>query len=320
MKRIYTLGETVYDIIFSSGKIESSCVGGSVVNTSVSLGRLKNPVHLISQYGRDKIGETIETFLNKNNINTDYIYRYSDVKTPLALAFLNEFRDAKYEFYKEKPHKHLDVSIPDFQENDILLFGSYFSINLDLRDNVLEIVKSAKDKKCLIIYDPNFRNPHKAELEKLKQNIMENIEFSDIIRGSKDDFVNIFGLDSPNEIFNLINKENKILIFTDGGKKTYFRSSFLKFDIEVPEVEVISTIGAGDNFNAGLIHFLLGLDKSEILKLLDLSALNIDSFNEIEDKWQNAISNGISFAQEVCKSYHNYISLDFASSLMKGEN
>ena len=64
----------------------------------------------------------------------------------------------------------------------------------------------------------------------------------------------------------------------------------------------VSTIGAGDNFNAGIIY---GLLKYQVRKQ-DLPTLD-------KDKWQKIIQCGIDFSVEVCQSYDNYISSDFAN-------
>ena len=39
MRKIYTIGETVLDIIFKNGQPVASKAGGSMLNTAVSLGR-----------------------------------------------------------------------------------------------------------------------------------------------------------------------------------------------------------------------------------------------------------------------------------------
>jgi fructokinase len=59
----------------------------------------------------------------------------------------------------------------------------------------------------------------------------------------------------------------------------------------------VSTIGAGDNFNAGVIY---GLIKYNI-GYHDLPLIN-------EATWDKIIQCGIDFSAEVCQSYLNYIS------------
>jgi fructokinase len=63
----------------------------------------------------------------------------------------------------------------------------------------------------------------------------------------------------------------------------------------------VSTIGAGDNFNAGILY---GLVKEGI---------NRDNLNNItQDEWSRMIEYGIEFGTEVCLSTSNYVSVEFA--------
>lgn len=68
-------------------------------------------------------------------------------------------------------------------------------------------------------YDVNFRSTHKNEAIKLLPVILENFEYADIIRGSVEDFENMFGLTDADKVY-----KSKIefycphFICTHGGK------------------------------------------------------------------------------------------------------
>ena len=95
---IYTLGETVLDILFKDGKPVSATPGGSMLNTAVSLGRMGVPVSFISEYAADTTGSIIKDFLNENGVDTSFVSNHLDGKTSLALAFLDEKNNAAYSF------------------------------------------------------------------------------------------------------------------------------------------------------------------------------------------------------------------------------
>ena len=70
-------------------------------------------------------------------------------------------------------------------------------------------------------------------------------------------------------------------------------------------INPVSTIGAGDNFNAGLIY---GLYKNNISK---------QQINDIsENQWANIVQWGTDFAADVCMSYENYISLEYVKKVL----
>lgn len=86
-KRIYSIGETVFDIILKGDAAMGAKAGGAMLNTAVSLGRLGLHVELLSEIGLDDVGEQVIRFLENNEVGTRYIYRFDHGKTALAIAF-----------------------------------------------------------------------------------------------------------------------------------------------------------------------------------------------------------------------------------------
>ncbi|MBI5326013.1 MAG: carbohydrate kinase [Ignavibacteriae bacterium] len=302
--KIYALGETVYDIIFKNVKPVSACPGGSVLNSAVSLGRCGLPVYFISEIGMDLPGKSTLHLLKSNNVNTDYIYSFDDGKTKLALAFLNDVNNAEYDFYNQYSHNRLDIKMPDFSPDDILLFGSYFSIDSQIRTTIVKILNKAKESGCLVVYDPNFRKAHLNELTKLKSSISENIEYADIIRASNEDIKLIFDIEEPKDVYSILNNKNKILVYTQGKNDVILFRNKQSEIFHVPDIHPISTIAAGDSFNAGIIYslFNLGIKRNDLHQLAD-------------NDWDKIINTGIDFAIDVCLSYDNYISTEFMNKL-----
>jgi fructokinase len=72
----------------------------------------------------------------------------------------------------------------------------------------------------------------------------------------------------------------------------------------VPRIETVSTIGAGDTFNAGILFGLIHED----VYYDDLATLP-------EATWDKVVSYAIRFSSEVCQSYQNYVSNEFAQSV-----
>lgn len=304
MRKVIGIGETILDIIFRGEQPSAAVPGGSVFNGIVSLGRMGVPVGFISETGNDRVGRIILQFMRDNHIPTDHVNVFPDGKSPVSLAFLNEQSDAEYLFYKDYPRQRLDVLFPRLEEDDIVMIGSYYALNPVLRDKILELLEQAREKKAIVYYDPNFRASHKNEAMKLAPTIIENLEYADIVRGSQDDFQYMYGLQDADKIY-----KDKIkfycprFICTAGGNSIALRTNKVSKDYSIPPLQAVSTIGAGDNFNAGVIYGLLKYD----VRYRDLA--NID-----EPTWDRIIQCGKDFAAEVCCSYHNSVSTEFAQS------
>ena len=200
--------------------------------------------------------------------------------------------------------KLLDAKL---EEDDIVVIGSYYALNPVLREKVLELLEQAREKKAIVYYDPNFRSSHKEEAIKLAPTIIENLEYADIVRGSQEDFYYMYNLRDAEKIY-----RDKIKFYcpnflcTAGAEKITLRTASIAKEYDIPPLKAVSTIGAGDNFNAGIIYGLLKYD------------VRYDDLNTIsEAKWDRIIRYGMEFAAEVCKSYSNSVSHEFAERISK---
>jgi fructokinase len=303
MRRVFTIGETGLDIIFKDSVPLAAKAGGSMLNVSVTLGRLNVPVNFISEFGTDHVGDIIEEFLSKNGVNTQYSNRFKDGKSAVALAFLDENQNAEYSFYKAYPEKRFKVSIPPINKDDIVLFGSYFGISSDIRETLLDILYAAKSNGALIIYDPNFRKAHLHQLKELLPFIKLNFQLADIIKGSNEDFEIIFNKQTPSDAFDAIFDPSKILVYTKGKDGASLVSENNEIHVPGKHLNSVSTVGAGDNFNAGIAY---GLLEQKIEKK------NLGSTSK--ETWERILNHGVNFASEVCMSLDNYISEEYAKS------
>jgi len=301
MRKIYGIGETVFDIIFKNGQPQAAKAGGSMLNSTISLGRIGLPVSFISEYASDNVGQIIDGFLSENGVETNHVDHFKDGKTKLALAFLNEKNDASYTFYDDYPERRLNIDFPVIAKDDIILCGSIYAITTEIRTKFTILLNKAKENGALVIYDPNFRPSHSTDLETLKPMIIENMKSAKLVRGSDEDFKNIFGANSPDEAWNVIKNYCNCMVYTANSEGVYVRTVSYSGKFAVKAIKPVSTIGAGDNFNAGM---MAAIYKNKI------TIEQLESMGEKE--WSKVISTGVDFASDVCLSYENYISIEFA--------
>jgi fructokinase len=133
--------------------------------------------------------------------------------------------------------------------------------------------------------------------------LLENFELADIVRGSSEDFDILFRKTDASAIYRseimfythkfiYTQAANPIELFGDGG----FHKQY-----PITPIETVSTIGAGDNFNAGLLFGLIrdGITREQLEQGLT------------EQQWNRLISSGQQFSAEVCCSLQNYVSPAF---------
>ena len=307
MRKIIGIGETIMDIIFKDGQPTAAVPGGSVFNGIVSLGRLRQPCTIISETGNDRVGQLILRFLNENGVDSRHVAVYQDGRSAISLAWLNERNEAEYMFYKDYPKARLEVDWPDIQADDIVMMGSYFVLNPALRGKVHDFLSYARRQGALIYYDFNFRSSHRHEVQDIFPTMLENVDFADIVRGSVDDFQVLFSTTDAEEVYTKhVTPRCHTLLTTAAGGSVSLISPSLRKRYTVPQVETVSTIGAGDNFNAGIVFGLM----QQGIRRKDLPTLS-------EQDWDAVIGHGIDLATAACQSIHNSISIAFAQQYLR---
>ena len=307
MRRVIGIGETVLDIIFKQDQPVGAVPGGSVFNSIISLGRTGLACSFISETGNDRIGRRILSFLNDNGVDASCVYVYPDSKSPISLAFLDERNDAEYLFYKDHPNDRLEFTYPDIQPDDVVMYGSYFSVNPVIRPQVAAFLEYARQRGAILYYDVNFRASHRNEVMKLTPNILDNLEMADIVRGSTEDFDVMFRTTDPDQVYrSQIAFYTRKFICTQGRKPVELRAeNGFRKQYPIEPTATVSTIGAGDNFNAGFVYGLIryGITREQIDNGLT------------EQQWDNIIACAISFSANVCQHIDNYISPEFGQQM-----
>lgn len=304
MGRVIGIGETVLDILFKDEQPVKAVPGGSVYNSIISLGRMGLETSFISEVGDDRVGRMILSHLKDSGVDASSVCSFSGGKSPLSLAFLNENNDADYLFYKDYPNNRLEVEFPEIKPGDMVLYGSYFVLNPVLRSKTKAFLEYAHEQGALLFYDINFRKNHMNERIKLAEALIENLELADIVRGSADDFMHLYEMTDADKIYNQkIKFYCPNFIYTSGGNgvKLFTAGNVASFDVK--KVDVVSTVGAGDNFNAGVLYGLMraGMAREDLPRMT-------------AGQWNKVMSCGLDFSAHACTLLENYVDKAWAES------
>lgn len=301
---IIGIGETVLDIIFRNDQPQLAVPGGSTFNAMITLGRMGTTCAMVTETGDDHVGDIVCKYLSENGVDTSYINRNPGTKSHISLAFLNEQDDAQYQFYKDHASVSIRKHMPAVSDGDIVVFGSFFAINPVIRNEVAAMLHEAYDAGAVLYYDINFRASHIADIPMVMDNLNENMRMATVVRGSLEDFGYLYGSADVDEIYEKhIRPFCPCFICTNGSKPIELRTPMVKASFRTMPVKTVSTVGAGDNFNAGFVY---GVLRHKIKR---------DAFADIPiEQWTPMISIGQQFSSHVCTSLYNSVSKEFASS------
>ena len=161
----------------------------------------------------------------------------------------------------------------------------------------------AKEAGALIIYDPNFRHSHSKE-KGLSDMAKQNIAFANLVRGSHEDFTNLFGAKNVQEIKAHVSGLCPNVVVTSAADGIDLITPNANNHFDVDKIAPLSTIGAGDNFNAGIINAIVDMG----VTAASLNDLTIDDWNQI-------VAYGKEFSKAVCLSTDNYVDEGFVHRL-----
>ena len=311
MRRIIGIGETHYDIVFKNSQPYKGYPSGFAFNSVISLGRLGLRPILISEVGNDFVGEIIINTLKENGVETENMYRFYDARSALNVTSTDE-RDINHNIDKNQtssyisyPSQRLDIVWPRIDPNDIVYFGSYFSLEASVRKYLIDIITYAIDRKSIIFYDVDFDKRHSKESVWLMPSIIENLEFADVVLGTIDDFANIYKDSDIDKVYrNHIKFYCTNFICINNAGDVILKSIKYNKEYNLTDTQKIISKSAKDAFYAGIIYaFYLYKIEKENLDLID------------DNIWNKVIITGIGFVENVNNNKKQYITEKYATEL-----
>lgn len=251
--------------------------GGAVFNTSIALGRLETKAALLTGLSSDMFGEQIRQSLLDSDVETGLVVT-SDRPTTLAFVKLKD-GSAQYSFFDENSAMRM-VTLADlsaFPDNGKALFMGGISLAIEPFGAACAQYQAALSDDIPVMIDPNIRPTFISNEEAYRERLQAMITRSDIIKVSDEDLE----LMEPGSNFEEIAREwigdgAALVIRTLGGDGAEAISASGTVRVGGVPVTVVDTVGAGDTFNAGLLHHL---DENGKLNRASLKTLSDDDIS-----------------------------------------
>jgi len=286
---IYFMGEAIADLKpdAENPRILNASLGGGSYFGCIGAARAiqeKEDQDIVSCFlgsiSNDYFGQLIIKDFIKAGVKADYARKTENIS---MLALVSQTADGlnKFEFYgRNKPNtteQILRSDLPDDLEEPARLFcfGSVVMTLSPARDTLTDYAAEQAKLGHIIYFDPNTRPniiPDKAEYI---ERITKFAAFVSVMRASEEDIRWMF----PDKPFEesaqyFLDQGVNAFIITQGGKGCTLylpeqKSVYLPSKVEQG---IINTVGAGDNFNAGVLLAMArrNLTQQEMLKSLDV--------------------------------------------------
>jgi fructokinase len=270
------IGEALVDLVGVRGsRTMVAHPGGSPANVALGLGRLGNPVTLMTHLGRDAFGEMISTHLQASGVRVDG-GPGADSKTSLAVATLAA-GIATYDFRIEWDIGDLD---PLPVETRCLHTGSLATVLEPGRASVEDLLEREHRRgRVTISYDPNVRPALLGTPERAQPAIEHLVTLSDVVKVSDEDLNWLYPGRADEDVARVwLGTGPALVVVTRGGHGVFAVTAGLEVHRPATPVDLVDTVGAGDSFTSGLLDGLrradlIGGARREALAAIDESSL-----------------------------------------------
>lgn len=284
-------GDALFDLFEAgaektSSRVQSTAVnlagnvGGSPFNVAAGLARLGHESRYFTKLSSDLFGQRMRTYLDQNEID----YRLSidtTLNTTLAIVETGDDGSASYVFYTDNTadvsiaEKELPDSLPD--DLRVLHFGSY-STAVEPTATSLAKFAATHTGKRIISYDPNLRPTIEPDIDKWRETFNAYASTANLIKASDEDIETLFGKNCEDRFIAESFSHGAQLVFITRGPEgaSGFTPDGRAVQSPGVAVNVVDTVGAGDTFQAAILHWLAVHDhlsgESQLVGEVDLDA------------------------------------------------
>ena len=266
MKKVIAIGEALIDFIpHEKGRALNDVEnflrvpGGAPLNVAAAVAKLGGKSQMLTKLGQDGFGDAILNEVKPLGVDVSRISRTNEANTALAFVSLREDGERDFSFYRNPSADMLlsaeEICSEDFNERDILHFCSVSLIDAPIKEAHRRAIEIAKEKGCLISFDPNVRLPLWKNPEDCRKAILEFLPLSNIVKISDEELEFITGIKDEKEALDfLLTGDVKVIIYTKGTNGAEFITKERVIFSPSFKVSAQDTTGAGDSFIGSLLY------------------------------------------------------------------
>jgi fructokinase len=241
----YSFGEVLFDC-FKDSKV----LGGAAFNLAAHLSHLGSEVALISAVGQDAEGEEILKEIKQRGIKSQYVKVCEDLITGRVDVKVDAKGIPSYDILYPVAWDYIDFEISP-QENSFLVFGTLALRSEMSRQSLITNLKNFSTR----IFDVNLREPFYTP--DLIIQFLDKVEVMKLNEDELDILCRFFQLEEEDMIRKLFSTENLEMVLITKGKEgaTVILKDGRRYSQKPQMVEVVDTVGCGDSFLAGYLHY-----------------------------------------------------------------
>ncbi|WP_320123244.1 carbohydrate kinase [uncultured Sphaerochaeta sp.] len=264
---IGVIGEALIDFIAKGTLGPSvpydSVVGGCALNTAVATSRQDSPVAYVGKISGDIFGQRMLNHLIESEVLFDPSLCAAPQPSLLAMASLDAEGKANYTFYTEgtavasMTKAELLSALQEHTDLKVVHIGSV-ALALEPLSEVIISALQSYEPKPVIFLDPNVRPAVIPDMHVFRSRIEEAMDLASLVKISDEDLLLLYeGKDAKKMAQSLAKEKQAHIILTLGKQGSiWYTPEGESVSMEIIDLPVIDTVGAGDTFSGGLLSYL----------------------------------------------------------------
>ncbi|WP_421663295.1 carbohydrate kinase family protein [Lysinibacillus telephonicus] len=248
--------------------------GGAPANVCAAISKLGGEAIFLGKVGADPFGDFLEETLQSVGVHTNLLVK--DSSSPTTLAFVSLGEDGQRDFvFNRGADANLtldEIPLEIVGAMKIIHFGSATALlTPPFNQTYKEIFTYAKNNRCFISFDPNFRtNLWQGREEEFIKIILNYIPHCDFLKVSDEELFLLTKEDDIQKAVSILHRLGANCIAVTLGKDgTFLSYSGESSTISSIPIKAIDTTGAGDAFVGATLYQLSKLEHPKSISFTD---------------------------------------------------
>jgi fructokinase len=232
--------------------------GGALANVAVAAARRGAPTALAGAAGDDEWGRWLSARLEREGVDMTYFELLEGEQTPIAFASFDPDGEPSFQIYGDA----VEIAVqavgprlePAMEGAEGLVYSSTTLATEGEREVTLRARELALESGARVCLDPNIRpNRWGGDPAPAARASRDLIPGSALVRANRSEAMAIAGVDDPRAAADeLVALGAELAVVTLGAEGAVMRGA-CEAEAPAPDVEVVSTLGAGDAFMGTLV-------------------------------------------------------------------
>lgn len=253
---IVVAGEALIDLILHPDGQLSAVPGGGPFNVARAIGRLGGDVAYLGRLSTDRFGAILRAALETDGVDLEFVAT-TEAPTTLAVAELDDRGAATYRFHLA------ETSAPGLELDDVLVALRFrpSALHVGTLGLVVEPMGGALaagitrlDPSTLLMVDPNCRPGVIVDRDGYLSRLHGVLARADVVKVSADDLAYMSPEIAVSDAARgLLADGPAVILLTDGARSVRVIGGGYEFELPVPQVAVVDTVGSGDAFGGAFL-------------------------------------------------------------------